>query len=69
MRTKCDTFSSIPKEVFSRLDYQEILLARMAGGDLYANEDRLKIRRVDIALDKLRIACGDKPLYGDPYKR
>ena len=53
----------IANEVFSRRDYQEILLARMAGGDLYANETRLKIRRIDMALDKLRIACGSKPLY------
>ena len=35
-------------EVLSRRDYQEILLARMAGGDLYANEERLRIRQVDI---------------------
>ena len=59
MRKKAD----IPKEILSRRDYQEILLARMAGGDLYANELRLSIRRVDMALDKLRIACGEKPLY------
>lgn len=59
MRKKAD----IPKEILSRRDYQEILLARMAGGDLYANELRLSIRRADMALDKLRIACGEKPLY------
>lgn len=52
-----------PKEILSRRDYQEILLARMAGGDLYANELRLSIRRADMALDKLRIAAGGKPLY------
>ena len=52
-----------PKEILSRRDYQEILLARMAGGDLYANELRLKIRRVDIMFDKLRVVCGEKPLY------
>lgn len=52
-----------PKEILSRRDYQEILLARMAGGDLYANELRLSIRRADMALDKLRIACGEKPIY------
>lgn len=57
-----------PKEILSRRDYQEILLARMAGGDLYANEERLRIRRIDMALDKLRVACGDKPLYRDPSK-
>ena len=59
MRKKAD----IPKEILSRRDYQEILLARMAGGDLYANELRLSIRRADMALDKLRIAAGEKPLY------
>lgn len=69
MQTKRDVGSSIPKEILSRRDYQEILLARMAGGDLYANEIRLKIRRVDMALDKLRIACGDKPLYGNSDKQ
>ena len=52
-----------PKEILSRRDYQEILLARMAGGDLYANELRLRIRRADMALDKLRIASGGTPLY------
>lgn len=50
-------------KALSRRDYQEILLARMAGGDLYANETRLKIRRVDMALDWIRVACGSKPLY------
>lgn len=59
MSKKADT----SKEILSRRDYQEILLARMAGGDLYANELRLSIRRADMALDKLRIACGEKPLY------
>ena len=48
-----------PEQVLSRRDYQEILLARMAGGDLYANELRMKIRRIDIALDKFR----EKPIY------
>lgn len=47
------------EEVLSRRDYQEILLARMAGGDLYANEERMRIRRIDMALDKLR----EVPLY------
>lgn len=51
--------SDTPKEILSRRDYQEILLARMAGGDLYANELRMKIRKADMALDKLR----EKPLY------
>ena len=50
-------------EVLSRMDYQEILLARMAAGDLYANELRLKIRKVDKLLDVLREALGDKRLY------
>ena len=47
------------EEVISRRDYQEILLARMAGGDLYANELRMRMRRIDIILDKFR----EKPLY------
>ena len=50
-------------KVLSRRDYQEILLARMAGGDLYANELRLRIREVDKKLDKIRIACEQEPLY------
>ena len=50
-------------KILSRRDYQEILLARMAGGDLYANEERLRIRQVDMMLDKLREACGEKMLY------
>ena len=56
-------------EVLSRRDYQEILLARMAGGDLYANEERLRIRQVDMMLDKLREACGGKALYTKEQKR
>lgn len=52
------------EEPLSRRDYQETLLARMAGGDLYANEERLRIRRVDMMLDRLRVAAGSKPLYG-----
>jgi hypothetical protein len=47
------------EEVLSRRDYQEILLAKMAGGDLYANEQRMLIRRADIMLDRFR----EKPLY------
>lgn len=61
--------ADIPKEILSRRDYQEILLARMAGGDLYANEERMRIRRIDMALDKVRIAAGDKPLYGNAEKQ
>ena len=48
-------------EMISRADYQEILLARMAGGDLYANEIRMKLRNADMLLDYLRA----KPLYGN----
>jgi hypothetical protein len=55
-------FLSDETKILSRRDYQEILLARMAGGDLYANEERMKIRRVDMILDKLR----EKPIYGNP---
>lgn len=51
------------EELLPRREYQEMLLARMAAGDLYANETRLKIRKVDMALDKLRAACGAKTLY------
>lgn len=51
------------KDVLSRRDYQEILLARMAGGDLYANELRMRMRRFDMSLDMLREATGEKPLY------
>ena len=46
-------------QVLSRGEYQEILLARMAAGDLYANELRMKIRRIDMILDKFR----EHPLY------
>lgn len=52
-----------PKTVVSRRDLQEIILAKMAGGDLYANEYLQKIREVDKKLDRLRIDCGGKPLY------
>ena len=52
-----------PERVLSRREYQEILLARMAGGDLYANEERMRIRKVDKMLDRVRVACGAKPLY------
>lgn len=48
------------KDVVSRSEYRDILLARMAGGDLYAAEDLTKIRRVDMMLDAFR----DKPIYG-----
>lgn len=46
-------------QILSRGEYQEILLARMAAGDLYANELRMKIRRIDMILDKFR----EHPLY------
>ena len=59
--TDC-TYTDKP-EVLSRRDYQEILLARLAGGDLYAMETLQKFRKADMALDRLRIAFGDKPLY------
>lgn len=52
-------------EVFSRQEYQEILLAKMAGGDLYANETRLKLRKVDMLLDAFR----EKPLYPKKDKK
>lgn len=47
------------EEILSRRDFQEILLARMAGGDLYANELRMKFRKADELFDIFR----DKPLY------
>lgn len=56
MTTKQPDNKTIP---LSRREYQEILLARMAGGDLYANEDRMRIRHVDMLLDKLR----EVPIY------
>lgn len=57
--------NSVPTsdKFLTRREYQEILLARMAGGDLYANELRLRIREVDMMLDRLRTAFGTKPLY------
>lgn len=57
--------NSVPTsdKFLTRREYQEILLARMAGGDLYANEIRLRIREIDMMLDRLRIVCGEKPLY------
>lgn len=51
-------------KTLSRRDYQEILLARMAGGDLYANEQRLRIRKADMMLDRLR----EKPIYNSASK-
>ena len=59
-------FTLNESEVLSRRDYQELLLARMAGGDLYANELRMQIREVDFKLDALRIACGEKAIYPHP---
>lgn len=46
-------------EAISRREFQEIILARMAGGDLYANELRLKFRTADELLDAFRTL----PLY------
>ena len=45
--------------ILSSQDIEEILLARMAGGDLYANETRMTLRKVDIMFDAFR----EKPLY------
>lgn len=59
-----ETPSIEPDKIFSRREYQEILLARMAGGDLYANEERLRIRQVDVLFDRVRVKCGEKPIYG-----
>lgn len=47
------------KEVVSRAEYREILLARMAGGDMDASATLSKIRRIDKALDAMRV----KPIY------
>ena len=47
-----------PEEILSRREYREILLAR-----LYANELLMSVRKADMALDRLRIAFGEKPLY------
>ena len=69
MKTNHKRTSDIPDKVLTRQEYQEILLARMAGGDLYANEDRIRIRRVDMMLDKLRIAGGGNPLYTKELKK
>ncbi len=46
-------------EVVSRSEFREILLARMAGGDLYAAEAYRKVREADMMLDVLR----EKPIY------
>lgn len=46
--------------VVSRSEYREILLARMAAGDLYAAETLRKVRMVDMMLDEFR----EKPIYG-----
>lgn len=46
--------------VVTRAEYKEILMARMAAGDLYAAEDLKKIRMADMSLDILR----EKPIYG-----
>ena len=47
------------KEVISRSEYRDILLARMAAGDLYASETLSMMRKADMALDILR----EKPIY------
>lgn len=47
------------KEVISRSEYREILLARMAAGDLYAAETLAMVRKADMAFDALR----EKPIY------
>lgn len=52
------------QNVVSRSEYRDILLARMAGGDLYAAESLAKIRRVDMMLDAFR----EKPIYGGKVK-
>ena len=59
MAKKKNTYIIDESQVLSRREYQVILLARMAAGDLYANETRLKLRRIDMLLDRFR----DKPLY------
>lgn len=46
--------------VVSRSEYREILLARMAAGDLYASETLRKVRMVDMMLDEFR----ENPIYG-----
>ena len=46
-------------ETVSRAEYREILLARMAGGDLYAMEAYQKIKEADVLLDVFR----EKPIY------
>lgn len=48
------------EEVVSRSEYRDILLARMAAGDLYASETLSRIRKIDMALDAIR----EKPIYG-----
>ena len=48
------------KNVVSRSEYREIMLARMAAGDLYAAETLTKVRRIDMMFDVLR----ERPIYG-----
>ena len=57
------------RKILSRRDYQEILAAKLAGGDLHAYETLQKLRRVDRMLDRLRIASGEKPLYGNAARQ
>lgn len=47
------------EEVVLRSEYRDILLARMAAGDLYASETLSRIRKIDMALDAIR----EKPIY------
>lgn len=49
------------EEVVLRSEYRDILLARMAAGDLYASETLSIIRKIDMALDAIR----EKPIYGE----
>lgn len=51
-------------ETVSRSEYRELLLARMAGGDLYAAETYRKVREADMMLDALR----EKPIYNKPIE-
>lgn len=46
-------------ESVSREEYKEILLAKIAGGDLYANADYLRMREVDRFFFDRRIDVGN----------
>ncbi len=58
-RTNSTLYAAERFDTVSRSEFREILLARMAGGDLYASEIYRKVREADIMLDVLR----DKPIY------